>query len=374
MEHVMSHAPGYNKLKDQVDIDIMPTPYGEGKIIETLAEKYKINVMGVGLGGATTNVYSVFGGKFNRSVSANLGMSYSISNVLKETGIENIKRWIPFKIEESYLRDRLSNKMIRPTIIPQTLKDLMIEHAVAREALRLGLEHHKNLAGILRGVRRIKDMGEALKTKRTYTLVDMMNIEYLVGTGGLLSHAPNRMQSKQILIDGFQPEGITNIVCDSIFMMPHLGVLSEVFPEVAVEILEKDCLIRLGSCIAPKHVGLMTPRAGTFVADVSVIMSDGNIIDEELRFGELKKIQLGTGETAKIVIRPSRGFDIGRGSGHRLEKVVEGGEGGITLDSRGRPIILPEEEEERIEKLIEWFESTSAYPRDYLESLHEVSH
>ena len=373
MEHVMSHAPGYNKLKEWVDRDIMPTPYGEGKIIETLAEQYKINAMGVGLGGATTNVYSVFGGKFNRTVSANLGMSYSISNVLKEAGIDNIKRWLPFEIDESYLRDRMSNKMIRPTIIPQTLKDLMIEHAVAREALRLGLEHHKNLSRSLQGVRKGLDIGEALQTTRQQGLVDMMHVKYLVGTGGLLSHAPNRMQSKQILIDGFQPEGVTNIVCDSIFMMPHLGVLSEVLPEVALEILEKDCLIRLGECIAPKPVSLTTPKQGSIVAEVSIDMPDGTSIDEQLRFGELKKIQLVTGEKANIRISPRRGFDVGLGGGHALETVVEGGEGGITLDTRGRPIILPEGEEARINKLIEWFTSVNAYPREYLESLHEVS-
>jgi uncharacterized protein (TIGR01319 family) len=92
MEHVMSHAPGYLKLMKWTDIEIMPTPAGEGIAMQLLADGYKANVLGVGLGGATTNVYSVFEGRFVRSVSANLGMSYSISNVCKETGIENIVR------------------------------------------------------------------------------------------------------------------------------------------------------------------------------------------------------------------------------------------------------------------------------------------
>ena len=66
-------------------------------------------------------------------------MSYSICNVLKEAGIEDILRWIPFEIDEADLRNRLRNKMIRPTTIPQTLNELMIEQAVAREALRLAV-------------------------------------------------------------------------------------------------------------------------------------------------------------------------------------------------------------------------------------------
>jgi hypothetical protein len=100
MEHVMSHAPGYDKLAKWTPIPIMPTPAGEGRMFRTLAEMRNINVIGVGLGGATTNVYSVYDGKFVRTVSANLGMSYSIRNVLKEAGTANIRRWLPFEIHD----------------------------------------------------------------------------------------------------------------------------------------------------------------------------------------------------------------------------------------------------------------------------------
>ena len=138
MEHVMSHAPGYDRLMRWTTAPIMPTPGAEGVMFQTVAKAYGANVLGVGLGGATTNVYSSFKERFVRSVSANLGMSYSICNVLKEAGIGNIVRWLPFKLDEADVKNRLRNKMIRPTTIPQTLEDLMIEHAVAREAIRLG--------------------------------------------------------------------------------------------------------------------------------------------------------------------------------------------------------------------------------------------
>ncbi|MHA2429235.1 MAG: glutamate mutase L [Candidatus Hermodarchaeia archaeon] len=151
MEHVMSHAPGYNKLMTWTDVPIMPTPRGEGTMFQTVARMERINVIGVGLGGATTNVYSTYEGKFVRTVSANLGMSYSICNVLREATLENILRWIPYPMDPATLDDILANKMIRPTTIPQTLEELIIEHAVAREALRLGLNHHKFLARGLRG-------------------------------------------------------------------------------------------------------------------------------------------------------------------------------------------------------------------------------
>jgi len=80
MEHVMAQAPGYRKLMNWTDAPIMPTPGAVGSLIEMIAREEKITVVGVDIGGATTDVFSVFGGQFNRTVSANLGMSYSVCN------------------------------------------------------------------------------------------------------------------------------------------------------------------------------------------------------------------------------------------------------------------------------------------------------
>ena len=76
LEHVMAHAPGYDMLLDWTDAPIMPTPGAVGDILQTIAKKDGINVVGVDIGGATTDVFSVFNETFNRTVSANLGMSY----------------------------------------------------------------------------------------------------------------------------------------------------------------------------------------------------------------------------------------------------------------------------------------------------------
>src|SRR5437867_5674845 len=101
MEHVMAHAPGYKKLMSWTPVPIMPTPGAVGIIIEKVAKRDGIAVIGVDIGGATTDVFSVFQGVFNRTVSANLGMSYSVSNVMAESGIENILRWVPFPDRKS---------------------------------------------------------------------------------------------------------------------------------------------------------------------------------------------------------------------------------------------------------------------------------
>ena len=134
LEHVMAHAPGYDKLMGWVDAPIMPTPGAVGSILRTIAEQQGIHAVGVDIGGATTDVFSVFDGTFNRTVSANLGLSYSISNVCAEAGMANILRWVHFDMDERELRNRVKNKMIRPTTIPQTAEALIFEQAVARAA------------------------------------------------------------------------------------------------------------------------------------------------------------------------------------------------------------------------------------------------
>src|SRR6185503_19044008 len=125
LHHVMAHAPGYDKLMQWTDAPIMPTPGAVGNILQTIAKKENINVVGVDIGGATTDVFSVFDGTFNRTVSANLGMSYSISNVCAEATFPMILRWVHLEMEEHELRNRVKNKMIRPTTIPQTLEALV---------------------------------------------------------------------------------------------------------------------------------------------------------------------------------------------------------------------------------------------------------
>jgi len=364
MEHVMSHAPGYGKLMKWTDVDIMPTPAGEGMAIQLIADRYNRNVIGVGLGGATTNIYSIFDKRFVRSVSANLGMSYSICNVLKETGLENIMRWLPFDIDSSAVRNRLRNKMIRPTTIPQTLQELVIEHAVAREALRLGLVHHRSIATTLKGVRGDVAFLRGITTQAIQeSYIDMMKIDIVAGTGGLLSHAPRRVQSLMILNDAFLAEGVTMMFQDSVFMMPHLGVVSTVNRDAAWQIFDLDCLVRLGTIVAPKG----EPDLSEVALDITLEMPGGDTVKESLNGGEVKKITLLERQVVQATIQPGRDLDIGAGPGQELVTSIEGGVVGVVLDTRGRPLVLPEDSETRKATLLKWIGALDMYPKKIFE-------
>jgi uncharacterized protein (TIGR01319 family) len=357
LEHVMQQAPGYSKLMSWTDTPIMPTPGAMGLIIQALAERDGVDVVGVDIGGATTDVFSVFGGVFNRTVSANLGMSYSVSNVLAEAGISNIQRWVPFDLEEHELRDRIGNKMIRPTTIPQTLDELKIEQAISREALRLSFIQHKQFAVKLRGAQQARTIADAFSQDVTDTLVDMMELDLLVGSGGVLSHAPRRSQSMMMMIDAFAVEGVTELAVDSIFMMPHLGVLSTIHPAAATEVFVKDCLVRLGTCVAPVG-GKKGP-----VLDVELALPGGKTMRETLQVGDLKHVPLADGEYAEATLTPQRGVDVGGGPGIVVKKKLRGGEVGLVLDARGRrPLPVPTDRTVRVEATRRWGAALDLYP------------
>ena len=361
LHHVMQQAPGYNKLMKLTDVEIMPTPGAVGDIMQLIAKRLGMQVVGADIGGATTDVFSVFQGIYNKTVSANYGMSYSISNVFVDAGIENIMRWVPFSMDEGDLRNRIKNKMIRPTTVPYLLKELIIEQAVAREALRLSFDQHKALAVGLKGVQKERTIGDALtQTDSGESLVNLLGLNMLIGSGGVLSHAPRRQQAAMMLIDSFLPEGITQLTVDSIFMMPQLGVLAKVHPEAALQIFDKDCFIYLGTCVAP----IGNSKDGKPCVNVKLTHTNGKSVEIDVPFGTLHIIPLPTGESADIVVTPVRGFDMGEGSGVKVAKKVFGGETGIIVDTRGRrPFELPKDNNKRVEKLLEWIKIMDLYPK-----------
>jgi uncharacterized protein (TIGR01319 family) len=348
LRHVMAQAPGYDKLLTWTSAPVVPTPHAVGLMVQAAASE-GIDVLAVDIGGATTDVFSVFSGVFNRTVSANLGMSYSVCNVLAEAGTTGIKRWVPVEMNDFVLRNRLRNKMIRPTTIPQTMDDLYVEQAVAREALRLAFEHHQQLASGLKGVQKQRDIASAFNQESKNTLVDIFSLGLIIGSGGVLSHAPRRHQAAMMMIDAFQPLGITMLAVDSIFMMPQLGVLSVEHPEIANQVFRRDCIIPLGPVIAPQ--GQVTE--GEEVMKITIDKA-GITTEYTIHGGELQLIELANNEKATITVHPGKNFDMGVGRGKPITQQIEGGVVGIILDGRGRDLELPQNDVARREKINSW--------------------
>ena len=112
-----------------------------------------------------------------------------------------------------------------------------------------------------------------------------------------------------------------------------------------MQVFDRDCLIRLGSVVAPVGIGTEGEEIGRLAIEAETL---------PLRFGTLVRRELAPGEKRPIEIRPARRFDAGAGPGRPVTGTVEGGGVGLLIDCRGRPLRLPATPEMRVAKLKEW--------------------
>lgn len=261
MENVMERAPGYSKLKQIVNENILPTPAGVLKSILKLRNKEEQNLIAFDVGGATTDVFTRINNHYQRTVSANLGLSYSALNVLKESGINSIKDLLPDSITEAEIRNYVGNKTLYPTKDPQSQKQFRIEHALAKCALRLSFLQHQEMhyntekVGYLDALKnsvqdKYEEKFEYIENEKKHYFYPS-DIDLVIGAGGVFAHAQNQMQCVDILISGFKPSGITELAIDRHFISPHLGVLSESDAGLATQLLAKDCLLNLAIYVRP---------------------------------------------------------------------------------------------------------------------------
>jgi uncharacterized protein (TIGR01319 family) len=250
MDHVMSQAPGYETLKDWVAAPIMPTPAAFGAILKLLCAEAGRRILAVDIGGATTDVFTARADDVFRTVSANLGLSYSILNVAELAGIAPIRELYHPHSTDTEMWNRIGNKHIHPTRLARTPDEMLTEWAAAAVAIREAVRQHLALRdGVkkeLPSVRR--DLDELLKGKRvkplpptpfTDTVCDLV-----IGSGGILSHSP-RPAATAVLLDALAPGHGVELAVDSAFMFPHLGALAQVNSKLAFELAHELGIVKL---------------------------------------------------------------------------------------------------------------------------------
>ncbi len=169
-----------------------------------------------------------------------------------------------------------------------------------------------------------------------------------------------------MMIDAYAPLGVTQLAVDSIFMMPHLGVLSTVHEQAATEVFTKDCLVPLGTCVAPQ--GASKPGAPCF--SYRMLFPDERVFEGALACGDLLLVPLATNQEAGIELTPAKGFDFGAGNGKKVTTKIKGGVVGVVLDARGRPITIAQDESVRVQQFQQWIRTVQLYPESALDAPH----
>jgi uncharacterized protein (TIGR01319 family) len=252
MEKIVE-AKGMKNAENFINGILMPTPAAVLKAAQLLADGTdKEDGIGelviVDIGGATTDVHSIAKGEptkpgvtlrglqepyAKRTVEGDLGMRVSAESLFEAAGTRKIKKYIPdtkYDIEE-----RCKHLQSNVNELPKNEEEIRFDEAMAMTAVEMSMERH---AGVIESV--YTPMGII------YSQVgkDLLNIKYLIGTGGVLVHSRN---PKKILSAGlFSMEGPNylkpekpEILVDRTYILSAMGLLSEKYPDKALRIMKK---------------------------------------------------------------------------------------------------------------------------------------
>jgi len=334
----MGLLPGIDTVSGWSRAPLMPTARAFGRLVQYLwhlGDPSK-GVLGVDVGAANTTVAAAFDGRLYLTIRGDLGIAFGGDQLLYDHGAETLTRWLPEPMSAEEARGLLINKKVRPASIEQEPRELWLEQALARAAIRMTL-------GVARPGWK---PGAAQIYPHLLPLCDT-----IILSGGGLAHAPRPGQAALIALDALEPIGVTTLVLDVYGLAPALGNVAAITPLAAVETLDSGGLVNLATVVAP--VG--QARRGDLILKVGVTYDDDSAFDVEVRYGDLEVLPLPPGREAVLELRPMRRFDVGLGGpGKAGRRRVSGGLVGLIIDARGRPLRLPRGSEQRQLQMRRW--------------------
>lgn len=252
MEKIIE-AKGLKNAEDFVNGILMPTPAAVLKAARVLGEgSDKEEGIGdlviVDIGGATTDVHSIGSGEptkpgvtmrgleepfAKRTVEGDLGMRYSALSLWEASGTLKFLKFLNNKsinVEET-CRYRTENIMM----VPNTPEEIEFDEAMAKVATKLSMERH---VGYVESV--YTPMGPIF----TQYGKDLMEVKYMIGTGGVLVHSDNPGEIlKAGAFDKSDPTFLkpqkAKYLLDKTYILSAMGLLSEDHPDIAVRIMKK---------------------------------------------------------------------------------------------------------------------------------------
>jgi uncharacterized protein (TIGR01319 family) len=186
----LERLPGFDKLKNWSQHQVAPAARSFEKLVSFLGQFHNLNVLGATIGSKSTVISSqTVEAQPHTTIRSDIGLGQSLPMLLETVSVEDIHRWLPFALPLADLDHYLLNKCIYPATIPTSPEDLMIEHAVAREALR----------AVMR-----QAYGEKIS----------LAWNMIIGTGKPLTGAPQAAHAALVLLDGLEPWGVTTLMLD----------------------------------------------------------------------------------------------------------------------------------------------------------------
>jgi uncharacterized protein (TIGR01319 family) len=253
LKHIIQ-AKGLEKAKSYVNV-LMPTPSASLEAANLLStgtsnESGIGNLMIVEVGGATTNIYSVFDEppsesnvikkgikeeKIKRTVEGDLGVRISAPSLIQIAGIEQILNLLKTRNKSDILKQ--TQLFARDTsYISNTKRDLDFDDALAMLAVRYGVERH---VGLIEDVQTPSGKYFFQKGK------DFESLKTLIGSGGPIVHSK---KPSIILNEAIRAKGRPDILkpkkpkkyVDNDYILWSMGLLSRSHPDTALRMLKRS--------------------------------------------------------------------------------------------------------------------------------------
>ncbi|WP_373897484.1 methylaspartate mutase accessory protein GlmL [Haloimpatiens sp. FM7315] len=248
-------AKGMSHAEDYINGILMPTPAAVLKAARALSEGTDEeegigDLIVVDIGGATTDIHSIAEGAptksgvtlkgleepiAKRTVEGDLGMRYSAVSLWEASGTRKLRGYLKDKERKIDVEGNCKKRADNIKMIPLSEEDIKFDEAMGKVATELAMERH---AGTVESV--YTPMGVIF----TQTGKDLMEIKYMIGTGGVLIHSKN---PGEILNAGtFSMENPQSLkpkkpkfLIDKTYILSSMGLLAQELPDMSVRIMKK---------------------------------------------------------------------------------------------------------------------------------------
>jgi hypothetical protein len=310
---------GFEELNQMSRLGVLPTANSYNLVVDFLGKANPRGVLAVDIGSAVSTLSASIGSEVATSIRTDIGLGHSASAMLNIVGTDAVKHWLPFNVASRDIENYALNKTLRPGNIPETLKDLYLEHGLLR-------------AGVQSLVKASRPAwNELARTKTRTTLPDFA---LMIGAGSSMSRTGHPGYTALLMLDALQPTGVTQLQADPFGLISTLGPLALVNPEAVVQILDGSNMEKLGTSFSVSGV----PRIGKNAMKITIKLADGTRFKQNVEGGSLWVYPLPIGQKAQVSVSAARGLTIG-GKGS-VKVNVEGGSVGLVFDARGRPLPL----------------------------------
>lgn len=339
-DRVLGRMPGLQALRRMAGTPLRTTIDAAELMTRFLAAYYQRNVLTLDIGSASTSILLHSQGSSSMAVLGAIGSGYGVGNLLFERGTAALMRWLPYPTSERDLTHALLNRQIRPQMIPTSREEVLLDHAVAREALALA--------------------GAALFDERPKAAFD-----FVVASGGVLAHAPHPGYALLTVLDALQPladERAIDIYLDTLGLISAAGALAFVDAEGALSLIEHDLLRNMP--LATVIVAVGNGRGGDVAVEAELKPVEGDVQVVRVVHGQLARLELPPGMKGQLTLKAADNVRIGRNApGEQVvtgAAEVTGSALGVVIDARGRPLRLPTASLERQQMLWDWLVTLGA--------------